>query len=75
MAATTTAFEAEILALPTADSRARGLMAGPAYKLRDAYLRGITDPTAHNLANNNPRQVKAIGDNGKTASFAAITGP
>jgi len=72
MAATTTAFETEIVGFPASE---RGLMAGAAYKLRDAYQRGITDPTAHNIALANPDYVDALARNSKTASFAAIAGP
>jgi hypothetical protein len=74
MAATTTAFETEINTggFPSAG---RSLMAGPAYKLRDAYQRGVTDPTAHQLAKQSARQLDALTRNGKMASFDAITGP
>jgi hypothetical protein len=53
----------------------RGLMAGAALKLRRAYLSGFSDPAAHALAKNHPKQVKALTDNAKLASFDAITGP
>lgn len=72
MAATTTAFEAELLA-GGFGLTARGLMAGPAYQLRQQYLDGVADPLAHTRAKNNPREVKALTDNGKLASFDAIT--
>jgi hypothetical protein len=70
MAATVTAFEAEILGFTPSE---RGLMAGAACRLKDAYARGHTDPTAHNLALAVPEYVDALARNGKTASFAAIT--
>jgi hypothetical protein len=72
MAATTTAFEAEILALPNPD---RGLMAGDAYKLRQLYLSGMVDPAAHTTTKNNPKNTAAMTKNSKTASFDAITAP
>lgn len=74
MAATTTAFEAEIIAggFGLLD---RGLMAGAAYKLRQQYLRGMTDPTAHTISKNNPKHVTSMGNNSKTTSFDAITAP
>lgn len=71
---TTTAFEAELLA-GGFDAKQRGLMAGPAYKLRRIYLDGVADPAAHTLAKTNPKQLKALTDNGKLASFDAITAP
>jgi hypothetical protein len=74
MAVTTTAFEAELLAgaFTLTD---RGLMAGPAYRLRQLYLAGLTDPAAHTNALISPRAVAALNANGKLASFNAITGP
>lgn len=72
MAATTTAFEAEIVAFAATE---RGLMAGAAYKLRQAYLAGHVDPAAHNIALTNPDYVDALARNSKTASFTAIAGP
>lgn len=74
MAATTTAFEAEIIAgaFTLTD---RGMMAGPAYQLRQAYLNGLADPTAHAVAKNNPREVDALVRNGKLVSFDAIAAP
>lgn len=74
MAATTTAFEAELLAgaFTLTD---RGQMAGAAYKLRQAYLAGHVDPLAHNIALTNPDYVDALARNSKTASFTAIAGP
>ena len=74
MAATTTAFEAELIA-GGFNLTQRGLMAGPAYRLRQLYLAGVLDPAAHTNAKFNPRQVKALTDNSKLASFDAITGP
>jgi hypothetical protein len=72
MAATTTAFEAELIAegFPLG---IRGDLGGPAYGLRQAYLRGITDPTAHALAKADGRSVDALRLTGKLASFDAIT--
>jgi hypothetical protein len=76
MAATTAAFEAEILALfPNPGSRDRGLMAGAAYKLRQSYLAGMADPAAHSNATNNTAQVDALNRNNEMASFTAIAGP
>jgi hypothetical protein len=73
MAATTTAFEAEIVTgFSLLD---RGLMAGAAYRLRQGYLRGLTDPTAHNLALANSDYTDALARAGKTASFTAIAAP
>jgi len=71
MAATTTAFETEIIAFAPTE---RGLMAGAAYRLRDAYQRAMTDPAAHTYALL-PDYVDALARNSKTASFAAITAP
>jgi hypothetical protein len=70
MAATTTAFEVEIIAFPSTE---RGLCAAPAYRLRQNYLAGMADPQAHNVALANPKHVDALARNNKTASFAAIT--
>lgn len=70
MAATTTAFELEILAFPATE---RGLCAAPAYRLRQNYLAGMVDPLAHQVALANPKHVDALARNNKTASFAAIT--
>jgi len=72
MAATTTAFEAEILAgaFTLTD---RGLMAGAAYKLRQAYRDGNTDPTAHNIALANRDYQDALTRCSELASFNAIT--
>ncbi len=72
MATTTTAFEAEILAFTAGE---RGLMAGPAYRLRTLYQQGFADPTAHTLAKFNSRQVAALTRNNELASFDAITAP
>ena len=72
MAATTTAFEAEIVGFPPSE---RGLMAACAYRLRQNYLEGMADPAAHTDAKLNPRNVDALTRNGKLASFDAITGP
>jgi hypothetical protein len=47
MAASTTDFEVEILAFPSTE---RGLCAAPAYRLRQNYLAGMTDPQAHTVA-------------------------
>ena len=70
MAMTTTAFELEIIDFPPSE---RGLCAAPAYRLRQAYLRQIADPLAHQIALANPRHVDALARNNKTASFALIT--
>jgi hypothetical protein len=70
MAITTTAFEVEILNFPATE---RGLCAAPAYRLRQNYLAGMTDPAAHNVALANAKHVDALARNNKTASFAAIT--
>lgn len=76
MATTTTAFEAELLALyPNPGSRDRGLQAGATYKLRQNYLAGMTDPAAHTAAKSHPAHSKALTDSGKMASFDAITAP
>jgi hypothetical protein len=72
MAATTTAFETEILAFAPTE---RGFCAAPAYRLRQAYLAGVTDPTAHTIALIDSASVDALARNAKTASFAAITAP
>jgi hypothetical protein len=74
MATTTTAFEAELLAGGYTLTE-RGLMAGPAYKLRQLYLSGVVDPAAHTHSKNNPKGVAAMNSKGKTTSFDAITGP
>jgi hypothetical protein len=74
MAATTTAFEAELLA-GGYSARDRGQMAGAAYRLRQLYRDGAVDPAAHNNAKNNARHVAAMNNNSKTASFDAITAP
>jgi hypothetical protein len=71
MAATTTAFEAEINA-GTFSLTDRGLMAGPAYQLRQLYGRGFTDPAAHTLAKTNPREIEALTRNSMLVSFDAI---
>lgn len=72
MAATTTAFEVEIVALASSE---RGLCAAPAYRLRQAYLNGMVDPAAHTYALANPKHVTALARNNLTASFAAIAAP
>lgn len=72
MAATTTAFEAELIA-GAFSGRDRGLMAGPAYRLRQLYQAGAVDPAAHTLAKGNAAQVAALTANAKLASFDAIT--
>jgi len=74
MAATTVAFEAEIIAGGYGNPD-RGLMAGSAYKLRQHYLTGMTDPAAHTNAKGNPKRNAAVTKNGKDASFDAITAP
>jgi len=74
MAATTAAFEAEVIAGAYGNPD-RGLMAGSAYKLRELYLRGATDPSAHTHAKGNPKRNAAVTKNGKDASFDAITAP
>lgn len=74
MAATTTAFEAEILA-GAFNNTDRGLMAGAAYILRRNYLGGMTDPAAHNNALGNTDYNDALTRCGKLASFNAIAAP
>ena len=73
MATSTTMFEQELLVggFTLTD---RGLMAGPAYRLRQAYNAGQPDPLAHQLAKINPESVDALVRNGKLASFDAILG-
>ena len=72
MAATTTAFEAELLAggFTLTD---RGLMAGAAYRLRQNYAEGMADPAAHTDAKTNKRTLEALTRTGALASFDAIT--
>ena len=72
MATTTTAFETEIVGFAPTE---RGWCAAGAYRLRQAYQRGLADPAAHNDALIDSATVDALARNGKTASFAAITGP
>jgi hypothetical protein len=72
MAATTTAFEAELLAGGYTLTE-RGLMAGPAYRLRQLYLAGVVDPVAHTHSKINQKGVAALNTKGKTTSFDAIT--
>lgn len=74
MAATTTAFEAELIAGGYTMAE-RGEMAGMAYRLRMAYLSGAVDPAAHALAKAHPKQVKTANDKAKMTSFDAITAP
>ena len=74
MAATTTAFEAELLAGGYSMTD-RGLMAGSAYKLRQLYLRGMVDPAAHTASKGHAKQQAAMNNNSKMASFDAITAP
>ena len=72
MATSTTMFEQEIKDIvPLSD---RGLMAGPAYRLRQYYNSGYANPAALTLAKNNPRQVEALTRRGFLASFDAIIG-
>ena len=74
MAATTTAFEAELLAggFTLTD---RGKMASAAYRLRQNYAEGVADPAAHTDAKSSPVVVEALTRTGKLASFDAITAP
>jgi hypothetical protein len=74
MAATTTAFEAEILA-GAFNNTDRGLMAGAAYILRRNYQGGMIDPAAHTNALANQDYADALARCGKTASFTAIAAP
>jgi hypothetical protein len=61
MAYTTLMFEANLLVQwPDPGNAQRGELAAMAYKLRQAYLRGIPDPQAHNLAKNDPAQVALL---------------
>jgi hypothetical protein len=72
----TTGFEAALLVqYPNPASRARGLQAGATYKLRQYYLAGVTDPTAHTLAKTNADQVAALTAGGNLATFDALTTP
>jgi len=76
MAGTTTAFEASLIAShPEPGNLLRGLQAGAAYRLRQNYLGGMTDPLAHTVALANTEYVDALAQAGNTANFAAITGP
>jgi hypothetical protein len=74
MAATTTAFEAELIAggFTLVD---RGFMAGAAYRLRQNYAEGAVDPAAHADAKADRRVLEALTRTGELASFDAITGP
>jgi hypothetical protein len=72
MALTTTAFEVEIIGFAPSE---RGWMAAAAYRLRQNYQEGMTDPAAHNDALIDSESVSALARNAKTASFAAITAP
>jgi hypothetical protein len=74
MAADVAAFYAELNAgaFTLTD---RGLMAGAAYRLDRLYNDRIVDPAAHTMAKVNPKQVKALTNNNKMASFDAISGP
>jgi hypothetical protein len=74
MATTTTAYEAELLAGGFLLSE-RGQMAGMAYRLRQQYGMGVTDPAAHTNAKMNPKHVAMTNNKGKMASFDAITAP
>jgi hypothetical protein len=74
MAATTAAYEAELLAGGYTLTE-RGQMAGMAYRLRQSYLAGMTDPTAHGNAKINTRQVAQTNNKNKMTSFDAITAP
>lgn len=74
MAATTTAFEAELLA-GAFNNTDRGLMAGAAYILRRNYQGGMADPAAHTNALANQEYADALARCAKTASFNAIAGP
>ena len=53
--------------------RDRGLMAGAAYRLRQLYGAGMTDPTAHTIAKSNAVQLEALTRCSKLVSFDAIT--
>jgi hypothetical protein len=71
-----TAFETSLVSqYPSPGSRLRGLQAGATYKLRQQYLLGVTDPTAHALSKNHPDQVAALTSSGNLAGFDAITTP
>lgn len=72
MAATCTAFYAEIIGFPNPD---RGLMAGANYKLSQGYLSGMADANAKANAKGHAKQNAALAANGKQASFDAIAGP
>jgi hypothetical protein len=71
MAATTTAFEAEIIAAGFGNPD-RGLQAGAAYKLRQAYLMGMVDPAAHTKSKSNAKHVASLTGKATLASFDAI---
>ena len=73
MATTASAFEVELNS--GGFPGPRGIMGGACLRLRDAYGRGITDPTAHALAKVEQRDVEVLTVNGKLASFDAITAP
>lgn len=71
-----TAFEATLLTqYPNAGSRARGLQAGAAYRLRRLYLDGWVDPAAHVQSKAVQGQVDALTAAGNLATFDAITTP
>ena len=74
MAATTTAYEAELLAGGYTMTE-RGLMAGMAYRLRQSYLAGMTDPAAHTNSKINAKHVAMTNNKNKMISFDAITAP
>lgn len=74
VAGTTATFEATLLSqAPDPGNRSRGRQAGANYKLRQAYLAGVADPTAHTLAKNNPQQLAALTAAGNLTAFDAIT--
>jgi hypothetical protein len=72
MAATTTAYEAEIVGFAPSE---RGLCAGMAYKLRQNYLQGMVDPAAHTAAKGHAKQVAMTNSKNQMASFDAIAAP
>ena len=74
MAATTTAFEAEILA-GAFNNTDRGLMAGAAFIMRRNYLAGMIDPAAHTNALANQDYADALTRCNKLVSFNAIAAP
>ena len=74
MAATTTAFELELLA-GAFGLRDRGLMAGAAYRLRQLLPRRRRRPGRAHRREEQPAPVEALTDSAMLVSFDAILGP